>query len=64
MGVAVRHIKRGPEHERAHTAQAAHLRQPSHHDNAWCREFVAALQLAGWDVWYDEKGLGGGARPD
>ncbi len=33
----------------------------SHQDNDWCREFVAALQAAGWDVWYDEKGLSGGA---
>jgi hypothetical protein len=27
----------------------------SHNDNEWCRAFVAALQAAGWDVWYDEK---------
>ena len=33
----------------------------SHHDNEWCRLFVGSLQAAGWDVWYDEKGLAGGA---
>ncbi len=33
----------------------------SHHDNAWCRPFVAAMQSAGWDAWYDEKGLQAGA---
>ena len=30
-------------------------------DNAWCRELVAALKAAGYDVWYDEQGLTGGA---
>ncbi|WIG61481.1 MAG: hypothetical protein OJF49_004229 [Ktedonobacterales bacterium] len=30
-------------------------------DNAWCRVLVAALQGAGYDVWYDEQGLTGGA---
>lgn len=30
-------------------------------DNAWCRELVAALKAAGYDVWYDEQGLSGGA---
>lgn len=34
----------------------------SHHDNDWCRQFVAALQQLGYDVWYDEKGLSGGAQ--
>jgi toxoflavin biosynthesis protein ToxD len=34
----------------------------SHQDNEWCREFIAVLQAAGWDVWYDEKGLGAGAE--
>jgi formylglycine-generating enzyme required for sulfatase activity len=33
----------------------------SSHDNVWCRDFVAGLQAAGWDVWYDEKGLSGGS---
>ncbi len=33
----------------------------SHQDNEWCRDFVATLTAAGWDVWYDEKGLHGGA---
>ena len=32
----------------------------SHSDNEWCRTFMAALQAAGWDVWYDEKGLSAG----
>jgi TIR domain len=30
-------------------------------DNAWCREMVTALKGAGYDVWYDEQGLTGGA---
>lgn len=30
-------------------------------DNAWCRELVAALKASGYDVWYDEQGLTGGA---
>jgi formylglycine-generating enzyme required for sulfatase activity len=30
-------------------------------DNAWCRELVTALKAAGYDVWYDEQGLTGGA---
>jgi TIR domain-containing protein len=30
-------------------------------DNAWCRELVAALKAAGYDIWYDEQGLTGGA---
>ncbi len=30
-------------------------------DNDWCRELVAALKTAGYDVWYDEQGLTGGA---
>lgn len=30
-------------------------------DNAWCRELVSALKAAGYDVWYDEQGLTGGA---
>ncbi|HUY78421.1 MAG TPA: SUMF1/EgtB/PvdO family nonheme iron enzyme [Ktedonobacterales bacterium] len=34
----------------------------SHLDNDWCREFVATLTAADWDVWYDEKGLHGGAE--
>jgi len=33
----------------------------SHKDNEWCREFVATLTAAGWDVWYDKQGLHGGA---
>jgi formylglycine-generating enzyme required for sulfatase activity len=34
----------------------------SHNDNLWCRPFVQALHDAGLDVWYDEKGLSGGAQ--
>ena len=34
----------------------------SHYDNDWCRAFVASLQRLGYDVWYDEKGLSGGAQ--
>jgi formylglycine-generating enzyme required for sulfatase activity len=30
-------------------------------DNIWCRELVAALKAAGYDIWYDEQGLTGGA---
>ena len=33
----------------------------AHQDNAWCRPFVEALKSLGLDVWYDEKGLQGGA---
>jgi hypothetical protein len=33
----------------------------SQQDDEWCRAFVGALQAAGWDVWYDAKGPGGGA---
>ena len=33
----------------------------SHQDNEWCRPFVAALKAIGYDVWYDEAGLQGGA---
>lgn len=36
----------------------------SHHDNDYCREFVAALRERGYQVWYDEHNLGWGAlRP-
>ncbi len=31
------------------------------HHNDWCRPFVTTLQSAGWDAWYDEKGLQAGA---
>ena len=31
-------------------------------DNAWCRVLLAALKDAGYDVWYDEQGLTGGAE--
>lgn len=34
----------------------------SHSDNEWCRAFVAALQVAGWSVWYDERELSAGAE--
>lgn len=34
----------------------------SHNDNGWCRPFVQTLYDAGVDVWYDEKGLSGGAE--
>jgi formylglycine-generating enzyme required for sulfatase activity len=34
----------------------------SHADNQWCRPFVQALHDAGIDVWYDEKGISGGAQ--
>lgn len=34
----------------------------SHYDNEWCLRFVAGLQLLGYDVWYDEKELSGGAQ--
>src|SRR5690348_8980963 len=33
----------------------------SHHDNDYCREFVAALRERGYQVWYDEHSLGWGA---
>ena len=33
----------------------------SHQDNEWCRSFVAALKAVGYDMWYDESGLTGGA---
>lgn len=33
----------------------------SSHDNAWCRPFADALKAIGYDVWYDETGLQGGA---
>lgn len=33
----------------------------SHQDNEWCRPMVAALKAVGYDVWYDETGLKGGA---
>ncbi len=33
----------------------------SHHDNDYCREFVAALRERGYQVWYDEHNLGWGA---
>lgn len=33
----------------------------SHQDNEWCRQLVAALKAVGYDVWYDETGLRGGA---
>ncbi len=33
----------------------------SSQDNGWCRELVTALKGAGYDVWYDEQGLTGGA---
>jgi hypothetical protein len=33
----------------------------SSHDNAWCRPFADALKAVGYDVWYDETGLQGGA---
>lgn len=33
----------------------------SHEDNAWCREFVAALRAQNTDVWYDEHNMGYGA---
>lgn len=33
----------------------------SHQDNEWCRPFVTALKAVGYDVWYDETGLTGGA---
>lgn len=36
----------------------------SHHDNAYCREFVMGLRAQGFAVWYDEHNLGWGAlRP-
>lgn len=36
----------------------------SHHDNAYCREFVMSLRAQGFAVWYDEHNLGWGAlRP-
>jgi formylglycine-generating enzyme required for sulfatase activity len=31
-------------------------------DNEWCRPLVAALTAAHLDVWYDERGLSGGAE--
>ncbi len=34
----------------------------SHQDNQWCWCFVQTLQQAGYDIWYDEVGLGGGAQ--
>lgn len=33
----------------------------SSHDNVWCRPFADALKAVGYDVWYDETGLQGGA---
>ena len=33
----------------------------SSHDNAWSRPFADALKAVGYDVWYDETGLQGGA---
>lgn len=30
-------------------------------DNLWCRPFVETLKRNGFDVWYDEQGLSGGA---
>src|SRR5690242_2929904 len=33
----------------------------SHQDNEWCRPFAEALKAVGYDVWYDETGLTGGA---
>lgn len=30
-------------------------------DNLWCRPFVETLKSNGFDVWYDEQGLRGGA---
>lgn len=33
----------------------------SSQDNVWCRPFVEALKANGFDVWYDEQGLSGGA---
>jgi formylglycine-generating enzyme required for sulfatase activity len=30
-------------------------------DNSWCRPFVETLKRDGFDVWYDEQGLSGGA---
>ncbi len=33
----------------------------SHQDNEWCRPFADALKAVGYDVWYDETGLQGGA---
>ena len=29
----------------------------SHQDNAWCSQFVDALALAGFDVWFNKQGL-------
>jgi hypothetical protein len=29
-------------------------------DAVWCRELVGQLKGIGYDVWYDEVGLGGG----
>jgi formylglycine-generating enzyme required for sulfatase activity len=34
----------------------------SSQDNVWCRTLVTALQRDGFDVWYDEQGLSGGAE--
>src|SRR5579863_1226873 len=33
-------------------------------DSAWCHEFVAGLNSAGADAWYDEHNLGYGALMD
>lgn len=33
----------------------------SHHDNAFCRDYVNGLRERGFDVWYDEHSLGWGA---
>lgn len=33
----------------------------SSQDNPWCRPFVETLKANGFDVWYDEQGLSGGA---
>lgn len=42
-------------------AQAPIFVSHSHQDNEWCRPLVAALKAVGYDVWYDETGLTGGA---
>ena len=34
----------------------------SHKDNAWYEQLVAALQRAGFDVWFDKNGLYVGAQ--
>src|SRR5262245_59934340 len=52
--------KRRPCHEEGSMATVRWFISHSHSDNAWCREFVAVLQAAGWDVWYDEAGISAG----